>query len=96
MFEKLGYAVELTKMPSKFSKSQDFFGMFDLMAIKKPRTVSEYKDIVFIQVKSNSTAGALKKVKEWKENHVTDHFDCLVIVRYDNQTIQDRFKIYKI
>lgn len=96
MFKDLGYSVELTKMPSKFALSQDFFGAFDIICIKKPRTVSEYKDIVLIQVKSNTTAGALKKIKAWKTEHETTHIDCLVVVRYDNLPETKRFKIYNI
>ena len=41
-----GYEVELTKSPSKFSKQQDLFGLFDLIAVRET-------DIRFIQVKSN-------------------------------------------
>jgi hypothetical protein len=33
LLERLGYAVALTPMPQKFNKEQDFFGLFDIIAI---------------------------------------------------------------
>jgi hypothetical protein len=61
ILEAAGYEVELTKMPSKFSKQQDLFGLWDIMA---KNDVS----IRFIQVKTNRMIYGmdLEPYKLWK------------------------------
>jgi hypothetical protein len=46
LLEGMGYAVALTPMPQKFKTEQDFFGLFDIIAIRR-------KDIRLVQVKTN-------------------------------------------
>lgn len=60
--EEAGWLVSLTDMPQKFKKSQDFFGLFDILAIK---------DGTFraIQVKYNCSwrKKVLTDLKQFKE-----------------------------
>ena len=77
--EAEGWIVERVKGSSKFSKSVDFFGIADLIALNS-------QGIRLVQVKSNSTAGALKKLKEWKEeskNSLPQNLSLEVAVRID-------------
>lgn len=58
ILEAAGYQVELTKSPSKWSKQQDMFGLWDLIAIRG-------SDVRFVQVKSNKKVyGALREPYE--------------------------------
>ena len=54
----------LTFKPQKTSRfgTQDIFNMFDVVAIKKSH-------VKFVQVKTNSTRGFLKKLKSFVEEH---------------------------
>lgn len=45
-FEALGYAVQLAPMPMRWSTQNDFFGLWDLIAVSA-------SEILFVQVKTN-------------------------------------------
>lgn len=94
LIESWGYSVDLTQMPTRWAKQQDFFGEFDLICVKKAKSQSEYSNVLLVQVKSNSTAGALKSIREWKQNHDTTYIQTMVIVVMDNVQNDDKFKIY--
>lgn len=60
MLEMVGYDVILTPMPTKYAKQQDFFGLWDVIAVDSQR-------IRFIQVKSRKIYGAeLEPYQLWK------------------------------
>lgn len=78
-----GYIVEITPPPQRFKKQQDFFGCFDLLSFKKDESL-------FVQVKSNTTQGAIKKIKAWKEaNPLPEYFKFVVAVRKDGNSHQE-------
>jgi Holliday junction resolvase len=90
IYRKQGYLVDQVKGSSKFNKSVDFFGIADLLCINK-------KELLIVQVKSNSTAGALKKLREFKNTHnLPDWVKYIVAVRLDNKDVDQRWKYYKI
>ena len=82
--EAEGWNVCLTDMPTKFKKSQDFFGCWDIIAIKKqPRmdiiqhlsgnspdkyVQSTQTEIKLIQIKTNSW-GDLRECKAFKNEY---------------------------
>jgi Holliday junction resolvase len=87
MLLEQGYLVEQVKGSSKFNKSVDFFGQFDIWAFNKEKTL-------LIQVKSNSTAGAKKKIQSWVIDNLEklpEHYNCIVAVRLDNKPINTRW-----
>lgn len=87
-----GYLVEQVKGSSKFNKSVDFFGQFDIWAINKEETL-------LIQVKSNTTAGAKKKITEWKKENqdkLPINYLFIVAVREDNKNEKERWRLIKI
>ena len=54
-----GYDVQLAPMPTKYSKQNDLWGLWDLAAVK-------HNEIRFIQVKSQMIYGIqLEPYKEW-------------------------------
>jgi hypothetical protein len=53
-YESLGYEVEVVRY-NKFSKSKDFFGLWDLICVGE-------HNVRFVQVKANK-----KPAKEWQE-----------------------------
>lgn len=57
LLEALGFHVILVKQPQKFAKTQDFFGLFDIIAFKK-------RSRKYIQVKCNNKPG-YRKYEEW-------------------------------
>ena len=59
--EERGWLCELVRGSSKFSKSVDFFGLFDLIALKEGI-------VMFVQVKSNRKP-KLRPFKEFKEKY---------------------------
>lgn len=78
LLEECGYRVE--KRWNRRFGSNDYFGLFDLMCSKE-------KDFRFIQVKSNSTAGALKEIEQ-KASFLPwhlDEFNLEVWVCYDRK-----------
>ena len=53
-YESLGYEVEVVRY-NKFSKNKDYFGLWDLICVKR-------QDMRFVQVKTNASPN-----KEWVE-----------------------------
>ena len=66
--EEEGWNVCLTDMPTKFKKSQDFFGCWDIIACKP----GEFR---LIQVKTNSW-GDLRECKKFKQEYFYNHDFC--------------------
>ena len=58
--EKDGYIVEIVRGSSRFAKSVDFFGLFDLIAIKEG-------SVLLVQVKSQKVS--LKPYQEFIDKH---------------------------
>ena len=67
-----------TFKPQKTSKygTQDIFNMFDFVAISP-----DGSEIDFVQVKTKSTRGFLKKLKEWREKHKVKKVNWFLMVR---------------
>ena len=84
-----GYLVERVKGSSKFNKSVDFFGIADLICLNS-------YEIKLVQVKSNSTSGAVKKLTEWYHQnkiYLPQNVSIEVVVRYDNKPLDKRWRI---
>ncbi|MCW3128554.1 MAG: hypothetical protein N2V75_00385 [Methanophagales archaeon] len=88
-YEKRGWIVYKPPKVSKFGV-QDIFNMFDLIAISP-----NGNEIHFVQVKTNSTRGFLKKLKEWKEKHKVKKVKWLLMVRRDGRKYKRRWDIYE-
>jgi Holliday junction resolvase len=87
-----GCLVEIVKGSTKFNKSVDFFGVADLIVLDKA-------NIKLIQVKSNSTSGAVKKLKEWylsNKSKLPPNLILEVAVRKDGKSLIDRWRVIKI
>ena len=78
-------------MPQKVSKygTQDIFNMFDFVAISP-----DGSEIDFVQVKTNSTRGFLKKLKEWRETHKVKEVKWLLMVRKDARKYKRKWDVY--
>jgi len=78
-------------MPQKVSMygTQDIFNMFDFVAISP-----DGSEIDFVQVKTNSTRGFLKKLKEWKEKHKVKKVKWLLMVRKDARKYKRKWDVY--
>ena len=63
--ESEGWNVCLTDMPTKFKKSQDFFGCWDAICVKK----GKFK---LVQFKTNKW-GDLRECKAFKEEYFYNH-----------------------
>lgn len=70
--EKRGWLVHLVKMPQKFSKSQDLFGIFDIFAVHKEEHISLK---LFVQVKKNDRyrKRTLDSLKEFKDEYLDEY-----------------------
>ena len=77
--------------PQKTSKygTQDIFNMFDFVAISP-----DGSEIDFVQVKTNSTRGFLKKLKEWREKHKVKKVNWILMVRLDARKHKTKWKRY--
>ena len=84
--EKNGWTVFKPQKTSKFG-TQDIFNMFDIVAIKDNK-------ITFVQVKTGSTAGFLKKLKLWKKKHDIENVSWELWVRKDARTGKDKWTKY--
>lgn len=89
-----GWLTYRVKAPTKFSKCNDIFGLFDILAIQnfhelypKKRT---FTAIRFVQVKSNRKP-PLKPFKEFSEQY--PNFQCEVWVFKDRQKQPERIGI---
>ncbi|MCD6214466.1 MAG: hypothetical protein J7J46_05780, partial [Candidatus Desulfofervidus sp.] len=76
-YEQRGWLVFKPQKVSKYG-TQDIFNMFDFLAISP-----DGSEIDFVQVKTNSTRGFLKKLKEWRERHKVKKVEWLLMVRLD-------------
>ena len=86
ILEKQGYIVEKTQR-ARYKKNQDFFGMADILALKKDSKVR------FIQVKTNNTSGALLKLKEFAKTYINfDKVSVELWVWHDRKG----FKVYTL
>lgn len=82
-----GFQTEI-KTNTKF-KHGDFFGIADIIATSKTMWL-------LVQVKSNSTCGALKLLKD-RIPDFPKHTKFVVVVRYDgNSKVQPHWKIYDL
>jgi len=93
LLRKQGYLIEQVKGSSKFNKSVDFFGWFDMLAVSK-------KNTLLVQVKSNSTNGAKKAITNWLvdgENIKQFHpiFKFRIAVRKDGLSEDKRWVIHE-
>ena len=95
ILQQQGYLVDRVKGSSKFNKQVDFFGIGDLNCIPKKTNLDQ--SFLIIQVKSNTTAGAIKKIKLWRlENDIPKWVKTQVWVRYDNKSIEERWRIIDV
>lgn len=76
ILQECGFSVE--KRWNRRYGSNDYFGLFDLMACRQ----DEFR---FIQVKSNSTAGALKEIREEVDRFPIDKIFLELWVCYDRE-----------
>ena len=88
-YEKRGWLVFLPQKVSKFGV-QDIFGMFDFVAISP-----DGSEIDFVQVKTNSTRGFLKKLREWREKHKVKKVEWLLMVRLDARKYKNKWRVYR-
>ena len=77
--------------PQKTSKygTQDIFNMFDFVAISP-----DGSEIDFVQVKTKSTRGFLKKLKEWREKHKVKRVNWILMVRLDARKYKTKWRRY--
>jgi len=87
-YKKRGWTVFVPQKTSKFG-TQDIFGMFDLIAISP-----DGSEIHFVQVKTGSTRGFLKKLKDWRERHVVKKVEWRLMVRLDARKCKTKWKLY--
>jgi len=75
--------------PQKTSRygTQDIFNMWDIVAIKKNK-------LRFVQVKTNSTAGFLKKLNLWKYDHEIKDVSWELWVRQDLRNNKEKWRKY--
>ena len=64
-----GWNTHLADMPHKWKLQQDIFGVCDILGIRK---VNGKAEKIYVQVKSGSTQGCKKKLKEFREQWLDD------------------------
>lgn len=70
LLEREGWLVEKVKGSTKWNKNVDFFGLFDIIAIKK---VNQLTRILFVQVRSNYISKYHReKIEEWSKKYSDD------------------------
>ena len=87
-YRKRGWKVFKPQKTSKYG-TQDIFNMFDFVAISP-----DGSEIHFVQVKTGSTRGFLKKLKEWREKHVVKKVEWRLMVRRDMRKFKRKWDIY--
>jgi len=87
-YEARGWSVFKPQKVSKFG-TQDIFNMFDFVAISP-----DGSEIHFVQVKTGSTRGFLKKLKDWRERHVVKKVEWRLMVRLDARKWKTKWKWY--
>jgi len=63
--------------------------MFDFVAISP-----DGSEIDFVQVKTKSTRGFLKKLKEWREKHKVKKVNWFLMVRLDARKYKTKWRKY--
>ena len=86
LLEEAGWTVLLTDMPKQWKKEQDFYNMFDIIALKGPY-------IKRIQVKSNRMIGPSERKRyiAWGERFPNPYQTIEVWVRKDNKPKDERW-----
>ena len=74
-FEEKGWLVQLAPNSTKWQSSQDLFGLFDLIGVKRELNISiigRYYDSkkLYCQVKYAQTRGVLKDLQAFKNNYL--------------------------
>jgi len=87
-YKKRGWKVFKPQKTSKYG-TQDIFNMFDFVAISP-----DGSEIDFVQVKTGSTRGFLKKLKEWRERHKVKRVNWLLMVRVDARKHKTKWRRY--
>jgi len=87
-YKKQGWKVFKPQKTSKYG-TQDIFNMFDFVAISP-----DGSEIDFVQVKTNSTRGFLKKLKEWREKHKVKKVNWVLMVRLDARKYKTKWRRY--
>lgn len=77
LLEQAEWTVLMVENPKQWNKGVDYFGLFDLIAIKGP-----YKK--FIQIKTNRVP-PFKKYNDWGKKHANEYDSVEVWVRIDRQ-----------
>ena len=88
LLEDAGWYVLLTDMPKRWSKEQDFFSCFDIMAYK-----GKYRK--YIQIKCNRKP-PFKPYREWAEKYANEFDSVEVWVRIDHKPKNKRWNSYII
>jgi len=88
-YEQRGWIVYKPQKVSKYG-TQDIFNMFDFVAISP-----DGSEIDFVQVKTNSTRGFLKKLREWREKHKVKKVEWLLMVRLDARKHKTKWRVYR-
>ncbi len=86
IYTHTGWTVFRPQKTSKYG-TQDIFNMFDFCAVK-----DDY--LHFVQVKTNSTRGFLKKLKAWREAHPVPGVQWVLMVRLDARRHKEKWKVY--
>jgi len=87
-YRKRGWKVFKPQKTSKYG-TQDIFNMFDFVAISP-----DGSEIDFVQVKTKSTRGFLKKLKEWREKHKVKKVNWVLMVRLDARKYKTKWRRY--
>jgi len=90
-YEALGWTVYRPRK-TRYG-TEDIFGMFDLIAISLPSP--DGCEIHFVQVKTGSTRGFLKKLEDWRENHKVKKVEWRLMVRLDARKHKRKWKVYQ-
>ena len=70
-YEDRGWLVQLAPMSTKWQKSQDFFGLFDLIGFMKVgEGVTLNVSKLYVQVKYAQTRGVLKVLQRFKDDYL--------------------------
>ena len=88
-YKKRGWKVFKPQKTSKYG-TQDIFNMFDFVAISP-----DGSEIDFVQVKTKSTRGFLKKLKEWGEKHKVKKVNWVLMVRLDARKYKTKWRKYQ-
>lgn len=86
-----GFICELVKPSNKFG-AVDFFGIADIIGLHATGTY-------LVQVKSNRTDGAIKKMTDWYNKnmiYLPDNIHLQVVVRKDGVSIQERWRVIDV